>query len=90
MQESDDTLEERFQQAIADQLGITAEELDEWCILDERELTDDGLIDSHFVEFDKQTPVELLTRMGLQQGKPLVKHVLPIHLDGSDYGEHQL
>jgi len=85
--ELEDGNEERFQQAMADQLGISLEELDEWSILDEREFTDDGYLVGHFVEFAQDTPVELLTRMGLQHGKPLIKNLLPIRLNDSDYVE---
>lgn len=72
---------ERFLQAIADQLGITAEELDEWMILEEEEFTEDGVLLSHFVEFDKNTPSGILARVGLPQSGTKVKYLGPIHLE---------
>lgn len=76
--EQSDENEERFQQAIADQLGITAEELDEWVILEEKEFTDEGALISHFVEFDKNTPPDILAKVGLALKGPKVKYLKPI------------
>lgn len=72
---------ERLQQAIADQLGISVEELDEWVVLEEEEFTDSGERVSHFVEFDKQTPSNILARVGLEQSGTWVKYLAPIRLD---------
>ena len=78
--EQSDEHEERFLQAIADQLGITAQELDEWVVLEQEEFTDEGVLVSHFVEFDKNTPSGILARVGLPQEGTKVKHLGPVHL----------
>ncbi|MFS2159881.1 hypothetical protein ACCD10_21385 [Pseudomonas sp. Pseusp122] len=80
--EQSDEHEERFQQAIADQLGITVEELDEWVVLEEEEFTDEGVLVSHFVEFDKNTPSGILARVGLAQEGTKVKY-LRLDIDAS-------
>ncbi|WP_122456113.1 hypothetical protein [Pseudomonas viridiflava] len=77
--EQSDENEERFQQAIADQLGITAEELDEWVILEEEEFTDEAALVSHFVEFDKNTPPDILAKVGLSQKGTKIKYLEPIN-----------
>lgn len=82
--ERDEQAEERFQQAIADQLGISVEELDEWVVLEEEEFTDSGERVSHFVEFDKKTPSNILARMGLEPSGSRVKYLAPIQLDDEE------
>jgi len=73
--EQSDEHEEQFQQAIAAQLGLTVEELDEWVISEEEEFTDDGVLVSHFIEFDKKTPSSILARVGLAPDGPKVKYL---------------
>jgi hypothetical protein len=75
--ERSDEHAERFQQAIANHLGITAEELDEWVVLEQEEFTDEGELVSHFLEFDKNTPSGILARVGLPQDGTKVKYLEP-------------
>lgn len=84
--EQSDEHEERFQQAIAKQLGITAQELDEWIVLEQEEFTDEGELVSHFVEFDKNTPSGILARVGLPQDGTKVKYLDPASLALFDDG----
>ncbi|SEI19138.1 hypothetical protein SAMN05216581_3880 [Pseudomonas asplenii] len=82
--EQSEAHEERLQQAIADQLGITAEELDEWVVSEDGEYTDDDVLVVQSVEFHKNTPSRILARVGLPQEGTKVKHLKPIRADSFD------
>ena len=60
---------ERLHQRVADELGITAEELKTWMIKDIERVTEGGKDVGHMVVFRESTPPELLDRVQHRQSQ---------------------
>ena len=60
---------ERFRQRVAQELGITLEELKTWMINDIERVTEGGSEVGHMVVFRESTPVEVLDKLRNRQSQ---------------------
>lgn len=56
--------EEKRIQALADALGISKDEVDQWVTDDYPEASGDGLIYGHVVEISEDAPADLIKKLG--------------------------
>jgi hypothetical protein len=60
---------EKFQQQVAQELGITPEELETWMINDIERVTEGGKEVGHMVVFRESTPSEVLDKLQHKQSE---------------------
>lgn len=60
----EEILEEKRSQALADALGISKDEVEQWVIDDYPETSDDGLVYGHVVEISEDAPTDLIQKLG--------------------------
>lgn len=61
--------QETLEELLADATGLTLEEIEEWMLDEEQEITDDGVLVGHIVNFRDDTPEKVMSRVNGRTGE---------------------
>ncbi|PMV28396.1 hypothetical protein C1X21_13860 [Pseudomonas sp. FW305-3-2-15-A-LB2] len=67
--ENAEPYQETLEELLADATGLTLEEIEEWMLDEEQEITDDGVLVGHIVNFRDDTPERVMSRVSGRTGE---------------------